>query len=44
MKYWLLKTEPGAWSFKDQLKEKKNNMGRCKKLPSKKLYDKDEDK
>ena len=23
MKYWLLKTEPGAWSFKDQLKEKK---------------------
>ena len=23
MKYWLLKTEPSAWSFKDQLKEKK---------------------
>ena len=23
MKYWLLKTEPSTWSFKDQLKEKK---------------------
>ena len=23
MKYWLLKTEPSTWSFRDQLKEKK---------------------
>ena len=23
MKYWLLKTEPSTWSFKNQLKEKK---------------------
>ena len=36
MAYWLFKSEPGTWSWEDQVRkgEEGGRLGWCKKLPS----------